>query len=357
MPDVLTQDLDDVLARTRELWPALSGGRVLLTGATGFIGTLLLESIAHARARTAADVRVLALARDPDRLRTRLPWVATAQWLQVVRGDTRTFALPAGTIDVAIHAASTGSPAELAVNPTDVARMVVDGSCHVRDVASAAGAHRLLQLSSGSVYGTHYVPAPRITEDDPGQPRGSDGASLLARAKREAEHALLVAASPTTPAVMIARGFALCGPWLPTDYSFAFGNFVGAAVRGEPIVVSGDGTPVRSYLYASDLLVWLWTILLRGTPARAYNVGSEYPITISELAQRVAAQCDGTVRRGASPVPGSAAGWYVPCTTRARTELGLTETVSVDEAIARTVRWWAARASRDRFRSTRENHA
>ncbi len=352
MPDILAQDLDAALERTRDLWSELTGCRLLLTGATGFIGTLLLESVAHARARAGVDVGVVALVRNLDRLHVRRPWTRTAAWLEIVQGDARSFAVPAGTLDLAIHAASTGSPAELAADPAGIAHLVVEGSRHVRDVAGAAGARRLLHLSSGSVYGPHHAPAPPIVEEDQGQPQGSDRASRLARAKREAEQALLAPGASDALDIVIARGFALCGPWLPTDYAFAFGNFVGAAVRGEPIRVSGDGTPVRSYLYASDLIVWLWTLLLRGRHARPYNVGSEHPISIGDLARRVAAQCGGAVEMGASPVSGTAADWYVPSTARARTELGLRETVPIGPAIARTVRWWTEHEPRSSFRAT-----
>lgn len=345
MPGVLEQDLDAALARTRDLWTELSGTRLLLTGSTGFVGTLLLESVAHARARTGADLRVVALARDPARLRARLPWTAAAGWLDIVRGDTQTFTLPYGTLDLAVHAANTGSPVEIAADPAGVARMVVDGSLHVRDIAAAAGARRMLQLSSGSVYGAHFVPSPPIAEDDPGTPDGSDDASRLAFAKREAERQLL-ASSSAAPAIMIARGFALCGPWLPLDYSFAFGNFVGAALRREPIRVTGDGTPVRSFLYASDLVAWLWTILTRGSGGRAYNVGSEHAISVGELAHRVAARLGGTVQMGETPVADKPAHWHVPSVARARSELGLEETVPIDDAIVRTARWWAEREGR-----------
>lgn len=349
MPGVLEQDLDAALARTRELWTELSGARLLLTGSTGFVGTLLLESVAHARARTGADVRVLALVRDPRRLRARLPWTSTAAWLDVVRGDVRTFALPGGALDLAVHAANTGSPAEIAADPEGVARMIVEGSVHVRDLAAAAGARRMLQLSSGSVCGSHVTPAPPITEDDPGVPAGRGGAGRLARAKREAERQLFAPSSSAAPAIVLARGFALCGPWLPLDFDFAFGNFVGAALRREPIRVTGDGTPVRSYLYSSDLVVWLWTMLLRGAHGRAYNVGSERAISIGDLAHRVAALLGGTVEMGKTPVPGKPAHWHVPSTARVRSELGLEETVPIDDAIVRTARWWTERDPRTSF--------
>jgi nucleoside-diphosphate-sugar epimerase len=113
--------------------------------------------------------------------------------------------------------------------------------------------------------------------------------------------------------------------------------------------VKGDGTPVRSYLYASDLVVWLWTMLLRGAPGRAYNVGSEHAISIGDLAHRVAALLGGSVKIGKAPVPGKPAHWHVPSTARVRAELGLEEIVAVDEAIVRTARWWTERDTRTSF--------
>lgn len=322
----------------------MNGSRILLTGATGFIGTHMLESVRHARERTGVDVRVVAPARAPDRLRERLPWTKDAAWLEIVPGDVRESALPPGRIDLAVHSANTASPGEITNDPAAIANMVVEGSSRVYAVAAAAGARRVLQLSSGSVSGAHHTPAKPIREDDPGEPVGESPAGQLARAKRDAERALLTAArAPGAPAVIFARGFALCGPWLPLDSAFAFGNFVGAAMRGQPIVVNGDGTPVRSYLYSRDMVVWLWTLLLKGSAGRAYNVGSERAVTIGDLAHRVAASLGGNVEIAGIPVPGARAHWHVPDLTRVRGELGLQETVPFEVAIVRTAKWWRDR--------------
>jgi UDP-glucuronate decarboxylase len=300
----------------------------------------MLESVRHARKRAGADVRVVAPARDPAKLHDRLPWTKDAAWLEVPRGDVRGFMMPAGAVDLVIHAANTASPTEIAANSEEIARMVVEGSTRIRELAVIAGARRMLQVSSGSVSGSHFTPSLPIAEDDPGVPQGDGPAERLARAKRDAEQALLLAAKQRGPEIVLARGFALCGPWLPLDSAFAFGNFVGAAMRGGPVVVSGDGTPVRSYLYSGDMVAWLWTMLLRGANGRPYNVGSARAVTIGELAHRVSTLLGGAVEVAGTPTPGAPAHWHVPDTTRVRNELGLEETVSLDDAIVRTAQWW-----------------
>jgi dTDP-glucose 4,6-dehydratase len=202
----------------------------------------------------------------------------------------------------------------------------------------------LLRLSAGSVCGAHFTPSKPIAEDDPGEPEGDAPAEGLARAKRQAEAELLLASrQPGGPALVFARGFALCGPWLPLDSAFAFGNFLGAAMRGEAVVVGGDGTPVRSYLYAGDMVAWLWTLLLKVSNGRGYNVGSARAVTIGELAHRVAALLGRRVEVVGTAVPGARAHWHVPDLSRAHAELGLEETVPLNDAIVRTAQWWMER--------------
>jgi dTDP-glucose 4,6-dehydratase len=123
---------------------------------------------------------------------------------------------------------------------------------------------------------------------------------------------------------------------------FAIGNFIGNVLRREPILIQGDGTPRRSYLYGADLAIWLWTMLFHAPSLIPINVGSDEDLSILELAHTVAKTLnpDTVVRVAESPVPGGAPSRYVPSVSRAKQLLGLEQTVTLEESIRRTAAWY-----------------
>lgn len=317
------------------MWRELRGARLFITGGTGFWGTWLLEGIAAANDRLGADITATLLSRDPAHFRLRLPHLAGRPEFNWLAGDCADVALPAGPIDHVIHLA-TASAAEVGSGGTAPMLRTLAGTARMLDFARHSGARRFLLASSGAVYGKQPADLGHIPEYHHGAPDLRDPASAYGEIKRFAE--LMCATADGIECVM-ARGFAFIGPHLPLSDKFAAGSFLRDALHGGPIRISGDGTPIRSYLYASDLIVWLLTILLRGTPGQAYNVGSDQPTSLAALAQAIATASGGArVDIAKAPSPGLPER-YVPSIEKARRELGLEVRIPLTEALRRTIEW------------------
>jgi nucleoside-diphosphate-sugar epimerase len=341
MPNPLSRDLDSILERTAELWPEFRGERLFVTGGTGFFGTWLLESFAWANDRLNLDAQAVVLTRNAAAFREKAPHLAEHPAIRFHAGDMRNFQFPSGGFSHVIHAATESASGLNEQDPLAMLDAIVSGTRRVLDFAATSGARKFLLASSGAVYGQQPPAMTHIPETYPGAPDTMNPRSAYGEGKRVAE--LLCAIYHRTHGLetKIARGFAFVGPHLPLDKHFAIGNFIRDQLGGGPIRISGDGTPFRSYLYTADLMVWLWTILVKGTSCRPYNVGSEAALSIGETASAVAQALDPSteIEIACKPKPGIPAARYVPSTARAWLELGLQETAAVDDAIRRTATW------------------
>lgn len=345
MINLLSNDLDYILEHTRDLWTELRGERIFLTGGTGFFGCWLLESFLWANDRLSLNSQVTVLSRSPNAFRTKAPHLAGHAAVSVMQGDIRTFAFPAGTFACVIHAANESSARLNAEAPLQMLETIVEGTRRTLEFAKAAGTRNFLLTSSGAIYGKQPEQITHIPEEYSGAPDPLAPQSAYGEGKRLAEH-LCALYADTRLQPKIARGFAFVGPYLPLDIHFAIGNFIRDALNGGPILVKGDGTPRRSYLYAADLAVWLWTILLRGHPGRPYNVGSEKSLSIAETARSVARCISPEIPveiRGVAN-PNSPVEQYIPSTQRARAELNLHDGLDLTEKILRTLNWHRSHA-------------
>jgi dTDP-glucose 4,6-dehydratase len=217
----------------------------------------------------------------------------------------------------------------------------VEGTRRVIALAGERRSRRLMFTSSGAVYGPQPPEVALLDEDYRGAPDPTDTSTAYGQAKRVSEFLCSAAAERGDVDVVIARGFAFAGPFLPLNGNYAFGNFMRDALGGGPIVVDGDGTPLRSYLYAADLAAWLWTLLLKARSHRVYNVGSDISVSIAALARLIAeiVSPGARVEIKREAQEGEPVRRYVPSIERARTDLGLAPLVSLQESIARTASW------------------
>jgi dTDP-glucose 4,6-dehydratase len=342
---IIQKDLDHILFHTVSLWEELRGKRLFITGGTGFFGYWLLECFICANERFLLEAEAVVLTRNIDAFVKFAPHIASNPAVRFHHGDVRTFDFPHGEFSHIIHAAATSAAATFNnEDPLEKFATVVDGTRHTLDFAVHCNARKLLLTSSGAVYGGQPDDVTHIPEDYVGAPVTSTPQSTWGESKRAAELLCTLYAGQYGFEAKIARCFSFVGPYLPLDIHYAVGNFIRDALNGGPIVVNGDGTPCRSYLYTSDLMIWLWTILFRGDSCKPYNVGSEAALSIAELADRVAHayHLPIDVRIMHKCNPNSNVQRYVPLTKRAQATLGLMERIGIDNALSRTLSFFAS---------------
>lgn len=325
------QDLSHIQHHASAELEELRGKNLFITGGTGFFGKWLLAALCHADAEHDLGLHLTVLSRQPESFLKQHPVLASCPALRFQQGHVADFSLVEDRYDYILHAASDTTVFPTSGEEEERSRAIMDGTRHVLELARKSGARRLLYVSSGAVYGAAATKPSGATEDDyaPAQPL-----TPYAHSKREAERLC----NESGLDFVTARAFAFLGPYLPLDAHFAAGNFLRDARRGGPILVRGDGTAQRSYLYPADLIIWLLRILLRGKNGRAYNVGSDEVVSTAQLARHIANAVNPALEVTIqSAQPQGPHNIYLADIHRTRTELDLDVTIPLQEAIARTV--------------------
>jgi nucleoside-diphosphate-sugar epimerase len=324
-------DLDHVLGLASVELEALRGKKLFITGGTGFFGKWLLASLAKADADLGLDLQVTVLSRDPASFLRLYPEVAEIEAIHFEPGDMAHFPIEDQRYDHIIHAATDTKGYDSEIGEAKRARAITDGTQRVLELARKSAAQRLLYISSGAVYGSLVGQPTGASEIDISR---AEAITPYGKAKREAERFC----EESGLEFVTARAFAFLGPWLPLDAHFAAGNFLRDARHGGPILVRGDGTALRSYLYPADLVVWLLRILFRGQPSHAYNIGSDEVVSTAQLARLIAEAVTPTPEVTIQSVqPQGPQNIYLPDIHRARTELNLDVAIPLRDAIARTL--------------------
>ena len=340
---VSQEDLDTVSKHAHRAFESLRDARIFVTGGTGFFGKWLLETFSYANRQLKLNAQLTALSRNPEKLAQELPHLAQDSSIRFLSGDISTFSFPPVEFTHVIHGATSTDPRVLQSSPDEILKTILAGTKRVLDLAKQSKVRRFLFLSSGAVYGKQSPDVANLQESELDLKHPPAATTTYAEGKRQAEQLCLTHSKDFE--TVSARCFTFIGPHLPLDYEFAAGNFIRDALAGKPIQIQGDGTPLRSYLYMTDLTVALWSLLTHGRTGEAYNVGSETAVSILELAQATARVAEslglktGPIQVAKQPIPWQKSARYVPSTAKIQRELNITQTIPLEPAILKTMKF------------------
>ena len=304
--------------------------RVVVTGAAGFIGSHLCESL------LARDCDIVGLDNfitgSPDNLQSL--WKAPR--FSFVKRNVTEYIHVDGPVDWVLHFASPASPVDYLELPIQTLKVGALGTHNALGLAKAKGAGFLL-ASTSEVYGDPLVHPQR--EDywgnvNPVGPRG-----VYDEAKRFGEAITMAYHRVHRVNTRIVRIFNTHGPRMRLKDGRAIPAFMTQALTGSPVTVFGDGSQTRSFQYVSDLVDGLWKLMERGG-SDPINIGNPQELTLLELAKRIIRLAGSRSEIVFRPLPEDDPKVRQPDIGRARTRLGWEPRVDTDEGLKLTLEWF-----------------
>jgi nucleoside-diphosphate-sugar epimerase len=343
---ISNEDLKETLKFSKNYLYKLQNKKIFISGATGFFGKWLMQILLGANDEFKLNIKMTILTRNSDKSRNEQRWLNNSN-ITMIEGDICNFPFPVEIFDFFIHAATSTSASLNNDHPEVMADTIIDGTRNILKLASLSHHPRFLFVSSGAIYGSQPPTILKASEKLESGPLINRISSSYAEAKRMAELYCQFSQSQKKIQLSIARCYAFVGPYLPLDQHFAVGNFINNVLEKKSITLTGDGSPFRTYMYASDLVEWLLAILTEVNNGEIYNVGSDEEIQIIELARVVdnfrfknglSIDGQGVILTG-NPSTTNTRNAYVPSIECAKKNLKLKIRVSLEEALDKTFKW------------------
>lgn len=342
------RDLEAVLACAENDLRTLSGKHILLTGCTGFMGKWIVESLIYANKKLHSAIHLHLLTRDKSRFLRNMNSALDTEYLHFLECDIANLTpdlLPA--CDYIIHGSNLNNDGSSSWAWRHM-NSAITGLQNILAVADFFKSNRGVFLSSGASHAAVHNAATTLQIKEPvdfSKKELSEG-NVYGLTKHFLEVMLAAWFSEGKTTFPIARCFTFLGAHMPLAGTQAAGNFFNDALHGRAISIKGDGRAVRSYMYGVDMVVALLAILVRGQASRIYNVGSEKPVTIGEMAHTIAqfANVPTSILNNAV-VAGNAPSYYVPKVRSLEEQLGVNPVFSLDEALESTWHWLLQRYS------------
>lgn len=355
--EVVQADLDYICHHLADDFTSMAGKRLLIVGGAGFLGHYLVQAALHWNSKAhGAPISVVVF----DNYIRGVP-----DWLSAREGDANltlrrhdiTDPLPEdlGHVDYIIHAASIASPIYYRKYPIETMDANVNGLRSLLDYALAEQAAGrpltgFLFYSTSEIYGDptpENIPTPETYR---GNVSCTGPRACYDESKRYGETLCVSFAQVHGVPVKIARPFNNYGPGLKITDRRVLPDFARDIFAGRDIVMLSDGAPTRTFCYITDAIIGYYRILTRGRPGEAYNIGIETPeISMATLVDKVVAIAKdkfGYQGRVVRKISDDAA--YLtdnpnrrcPVIAKARTELGYSPSIGIDEGLTRALIWY-----------------
>ena len=287
--DRVQQEDLELIASSNLEWEKLEGKSLLVTGATGLVGSLLVKSLLAINRIRNANIKIIALVRSEEKAQRVFGDLLDRPEFIIHLGDVTRPVDYEGEVDYIIHAASQTASKQFVTHPVETIDVSFFGTKNILELARAKNSESVVYVSSMEAYGNPDSSERRTTESDLGYIDNLNIRSCYSEGKRFCECLCSCYAGEYNVPVKIARLAQTFGAGVSYEENRVFAQFAKSAMYGNDIVLHTKGQSYGNYCYTADAVKGLLTILLSGENAQAYNVVCEAAtMKIAEMAQMVA---------------------------------------------------------------------
>lgn len=285
--------MDDVrfVASIDVPWEKLKNKSFMLSGATGLIGSFLIDVIMEKNASDKLNCTVYALGRNEEKARTRFrKYVDDSHYVFISYDVKKPFVRDdLGTVDYILHLASNTHPMQYSTDPIGTITTNIVGVQNMLEFAVEHNAARFAFASSNEIYGENRGDVEFFDENYCGYINSNTMRAGYPESKRCGEALCQAYKAQKGLDIVIPRPTRSYGPTMLMSDTKAISQFIKKGIAGEDIVLKSAGTQFYSYTYVADAVAGLLTILLRGENGEAYNIAEEHSdIMLKDLAGIIA---------------------------------------------------------------------
>ncbi len=290
MNDIFHEDLKDVCEVSFIPWDKLRNSIILITGATGLIGTGIVNSLFYANKEKGLNLKLIALVRNVEKAEERFKDILKEDALSFIQGSVEKLPNIDGDIDYIIHGASQTASKEFVEHAVETINTAVTGTKKMLELAKIKKVKGFVYMSSMEVYG-YPEKGHHVTEDEIGAFTSLNLRNSYPISKIMCESLCCAWASEYDVPTKIIRLTQTFGPGVHQDDNRIFAYFGRCIKEKKNIVLKTAGETERCYLYTADAVTAILMILLKGSKGEAYNAADESTYcSIAEMAERVAAE-------------------------------------------------------------------
>lgn len=270
-------------------WEKLSNKTILISGATGMIGTCLIDVLMLRNELQKSDIHVIAMSRNESKAKERLGKYWNQMQFEYISCDINETIPECGHIDYVIHAASNTHPLQYSEDPIGTIASNIIGTKNLLDYAVSHGARHFCFVSSVEVYGENRGDTEKFDESYLGWINCNTLRAGYPESKRVGEALCNAYGKTYGLEFSIPRLSRVYGPTMRLSDTKAISQFIKKAAAGEDIVLKSEGNQKYSYTFVTDAAAGILYTILQGEKGQAYNVADEESdITLKDLAQTFA---------------------------------------------------------------------